>query len=248
MASMNLSLTGRGDLKRMSAILEQMTEQQNERIAETIELAKTSPVPWPTELMHRISFTMNDDFDEVTTHHPGHKIFNTHESIKLFLDLFDDTYKELEKAIQHYHVSYKDTEFFSRRGRDKHDRAIFDLNRCIFNFTSAGDALRNIRMRQEKHYKPQGYEVTVPALRNTVVVIYRGDGQALVKERILILHSIGGQGAKRPWFECPDCKRRIAVLYKGDNGFRCRQCYGREPIYCKRLELWQEMAVLRAAA
>lgn len=155
---MNSSLTGKGDLKRISAILEQMKEQQDKRIAETIELAKSSPVPWPTELIHRISFTMNDDFDEVMTHHPGHKIFNTHESIKFFLDLFDDTYKELEKAIKHYHVSYKEPEFFSRRGRDKHDRAIFDLNRCIFNFTSAGDALRNICMRQEKHYTPQSYE------------------------------------------------------------------------------------------
>lgn len=155
---MNSSLTGKGDPKRISAILEQMKEQQDKRIAETIELAKSSPVPWPAELVHRISFTMNDDFEEIMTHHPGHIIFNTHESIKFFIELFDDTYKELEKAIEHYHVSYKDPEFFLRGGREKHDRAVFDLNRCIFNFSTAGDALRNICMRQEDHYKPQGYE------------------------------------------------------------------------------------------
>lgn len=158
MASMTFSVKGKADLKRFYALLQQQKEQQDKRLAETIELAKSSPVPWPAELVHRISFTMNDDFEEIMTHHPGHKIFNTHESIKFFLELFDDTYKELEKAIQHYHVSYKDPDFFSRRGRDKHDRAIFDLNRCIFNFTSAGDALRNLCMKQEKHYTPEGYE------------------------------------------------------------------------------------------
>ncbi len=101
---------------------------------------------------------MNDDFDVIMTHHPGHKIFHAHESLKFFLHLFDDTYKELEKAIQHYHVSYKDPDFFSRRGRERHDRAVFDLNRCIFNFATAGDALRNICIKQEKHYKPEHYE------------------------------------------------------------------------------------------
>lgn len=128
---MNSSLTGKGDLKRISAILEQMKEQQDKRIAETIELAKSSSVPWPTELIHRISFTMNDDFEEIMTHHPGHIIFNTHESIKFFLELFDDTYKELEKAIEHYHVSTRiQNSFCAVAGRSMTGR--FSTSTAVF--------------------------------------------------------------------------------------------------------------------
>lgn len=158
MANMNPSQPGRGDLKRVFAILEQMREQQNKRIAEAIALAQSSPAPWPAELVQRISLMMNDDFDEVMLYHPGHKIFSAHESIRFYIELFEDTYEDLDNAIHHYHVSYEDPAFFSRRGRAKHDRAIFDLNRCIFNFTSAGDALRNLCIKQATHYKPQGYE------------------------------------------------------------------------------------------
>ncbi len=66
--------------------------------------------------------------------------------------------------------------------------------------------------------------VAVLALKHTVVVIYRGDRQAVVKERLLILYSIGGQGATRPWFQCPQCMRRVGLLYKAAIGFRCRRC------------------------
>lgn len=32
-------------------------------------------------------------------------------------------------------------------------------------------------------------------------------------------------GGQRPWFRCPDCASRVAILYRADDGdFRCRSC------------------------
>ena len=31
-------------------------------------------------------------------------------------------------------------------------------------------------------------------------------------------------GGERPWFRCPKCVARVAILYLGDNGFTCRRC------------------------
>ena len=31
-------------------------------------------------------------------------------------------------------------------------------------------------------------------------------------------------GGSRPWFQCPDCRRRVAILYRSELGLRCRRC------------------------
>lgn len=33
-------------------------------------------------------------------------------------------------------------------------------------------------------------------------------------------------GASRPWFTCPQCGKRMAVLFKGTGGLGCRGCSG----------------------
>jgi hypothetical protein len=33
-------------------------------------------------------------------------------------------------------------------------------------------------------------------------------------------------GGRRPWFECPYCRRRSAVIYIGDKDIACRRCFG----------------------
>jgi hypothetical protein len=43
-------------------------------------------------------------------------------------------------------------------------------------------------------------------------------------------------GSCRPWFECPYCRRRSALIYIGDEDIACRRCFGlayasqREPV------------------
>jgi hypothetical protein len=154
----NSYMTGLDGWKQARAYLEQARQREIMQLEKTIALAKTSSIPWPAELVGSIVAIRNDDFDEVMTHHLGHKLNDAHDSIKFFLRLFNEAYKALENAVQHYHVSYGDLNFFSHQRRHEHDQAIFDLNRCIFNFATSGDALRNSCIKQASHYKPEDYD------------------------------------------------------------------------------------------
>jgi hypothetical protein len=63
---------------------------------------------------------------------------------------------------------------------------------------------------------------------NRVVLIYRsrrGGGAWKDKEISVRLDWTGCHlGGRRPWFLCPYCERRVAVLYGGED-FACRHCH-----------------------
>lgn len=44
--------------------------------------------------------------------------------------------------------------------------------------------------------------------------------------RVAIDRTPCGFGGKRPWFLCPMCGQRAALLYAGNSGFACRCCHG----------------------
>jgi|HubBroStandDraft_6_1064221.scaffolds.fasta_scaffold894194_2 hypothetical protein len=46
-----------------------------------------------------------------------------------------------------------------------------------------------------------------------------------IEDSISLDQTNGGPGWKRPWFLCPGCGRRVAILYQRKY-FRCRQCFG----------------------
>lgn len=48
-------------------------------------------------------------------------------------------------------------------------------------------------------------------------------GRPLVQQ-LRILHTPCHYGGSRPWFACPHCWRRSAILYLKQDGFRCRRC------------------------
>lgn len=47
-----------------------------------------------------------------------------------------------------------------------------------------------------------------------------------IEERILLDATPCNYGGSRPWFLCPHCSRRVAVLYGAGKRFLCRHCYG----------------------
>lgn len=67
--------------------------------------------------------------------------------------------------------------------------------------------------------------ISLFALKDSIVLSYR-QGQQSISDKVQILYSAGAKGEKRPWFECPGCYRRVALLYKFSRGFRCRRCWG----------------------
>lgn len=72
------------------------------------------------------------------------------------------------------------------------------------------------------------HEISVPitVLLDAVELFFPlGTERAL--QAILLTHSQGPRGEKRPWFVCPTCHRRVEVLYhKNGLPFRCRKCCG----------------------
>jgi hypothetical protein len=47
----------------------------------------------------------------------------------------------------------------------------------------------------------------------------------LVIETIWLTHTPCNYGGKRAWFSCPQCCKRVAVLFRVDRRFRCRKCH-----------------------
>ena len=47
----------------------------------------------------------------------------------------------------------------------------------------------------------------------------------LVIETIWLDHTVPYFGGKRIWFSCPQCCKRVAVLFRPDRRFRCRKCH-----------------------
>lgn len=64
--------------------------------------------------------------------------------------------------------------------------------------------------------------ITVQGDGDSTVLSYKFDGQE-IEERVALDKTAVHLGGHRPWFLCPGCDRRIAVLYCGKR-FRCRHC------------------------
>jgi hypothetical protein len=56
-----------------------------------------------------------------------------------------------------------------------------------------------------------------------------------VEERIELVWTLCHYGGRRPWLRCPQCVRRIAVLYGYGRLFLCRHCY--DLPYASQLEM-----------
>lgn len=56
-----------------------------------------------------------------------------------------------------------------------------------------------------------------------VTLDYSFDGM-VIAEHIQLDHTACNYGGSRPWFRCPACARRVAVLYMRGRRFACRTC------------------------
>ncbi len=50
-------------------------------------------------------------------------------------------------------------------------------------------------------------------------------GLTRMLQRVSLIYSAGPHGGKRPWFACPQCQRRVGILYHAPSlPFFCRRC------------------------
>jgi hypothetical protein len=62
---------------------------------------------------------------------------------------------------------------------------------------------------------------------DAVILIFQGQGAAgrkLAQQRVPITWTACHFGGRRPWFVCPGCGRRAALLYRAVGPFLCRLC------------------------
>lgn len=58
----------------------------------------------------------------------------------------------------------------------------------------------------------------------TAIVLDYNLNDTPIQQRVPILHSECHYGGTRPWFACPRCGTRVAILYSSARGFACRTC------------------------
>lgn len=57
-----------------------------------------------------------------------------------------------------------------------------------------------------------------------VTLLYAWRGQE-VEQHVTIEWTPCNYGGQRPWWNCPQCSRRVAVIYAAGKTFACRHCY-----------------------
>jgi hypothetical protein len=68
---------------------------------------------------------------------------------------------------------------------------------------------------------------------DAAVLDYLLDGDPR-QQRVLVLRTPCNYGGTRPWFACPHCRARVAVLFMRRGGFYCRNCA--DVAYCSQSE------------
>lgn len=96
-----------------------------------------------------------------------------------------------------------------------------------------------------EHTGSIGYRMTDGA----AVLSYTLNGDPKT-QHVSILRTPCHFGSSRPWFACPNCAARVAVLYLRRGGFHCRQCarvayYSQSEDACGRSWIKQQKAEAR---
>ena len=73
----------------------------------------------------------------------------------------------------------------------------------------------------------QGAALNIRVESHALLLSYRQRSTCEIVEQPLQMEMTGCRfGGQRPWFICPRCSRRVAVLYAPGGYFACRQCGG----------------------
>lgn len=78
---------------------------------------------------------------------------------------------------------------------------------------------------------------------DAVTLMFRTQGET-VEQRVPLVWTACNYGGRRPWWRCPECSRRVAILYGHRKFFACRHC--RDLCHASQLENPEDRALRRA--
>jgi hypothetical protein len=73
--------------------------------------------------------------------------------------------------------------------------------------------------------KERGSSISFVSDGQAVTLLFSCRGES-VKQRLLLVWTPCNFGGRRVWFSCPQCARRVAVVYYAGSVFACRHCCG----------------------
>lgn len=74
--------------------------------------------------------------------------------------------------------------------------------------------------------KGTGIETVKITVRESILELWFQLESTLALQRVSLVYSASPHGGKRPWFACPNCQRRVGILYHvTSRPFLCRRCY-----------------------
>jgi hypothetical protein len=72
--------------------------------------------------------------------------------------------------------------------------------------------------------KARGASIGTLCTGDEVILLYSHRGEP-VRQTVPLDWTACNYGGRRPWWRCPHCRRRVAVLYGPGKFFACRHCY-----------------------
>ena len=112
------------------------------------------------------------------------------------------------------------------------ESGLFPGNVFARTWTRHGETVASVLVRV-------GHDCVVFSYRQS----WRGSPWRDCTNTVLLTWTECNYGGKRPWWLCPGCDRRVALLYSGDGWYACRQC--RHLAYRSQRETQEDLASRR---
>lgn len=90
------------------------------------------------------------------------------------------------------------------------DKLLYHGSQFLWLWKIAGKSAANIKIQVEG---------------NRFILLYRHRGNGRAEESMRITWTACNYGGKRPYFLCPSCDSRVAILYLIGRYFLCRRCH-----------------------
>ncbi len=100
-------------------------------------------------------------------------------------------------------------------------------------WTRHGETVANVLVRV-------GHDCVVLSYRQS----WRGAPWRDCTNSVLLTWTECNYAGKRPWWQCPGCDRRVALLYSGNDWYACRHCH--QLAYRSQRETQEDLASRRA--
>lgn len=124
---------------------------------DTISLVENQSIPWPKEILERLSQMNIEQAHKVLEQHTGHSLSLIWQSIENLLKIFNANSIDFESSLKTFHKKAQSADFFSRRGRREFKQIHLQINKNMYNLASVAEAVFQVTQRFRGKFNPEEY-------------------------------------------------------------------------------------------